>query len=71
MSYFDTYKMEHVYSFLWGILYLRQTNILCYKVFECNDIIEKLQLHIFFKKSGGWVRNVFEGTIQSAAWIWK
>ena len=25
------------------------------------------QLHIFFKKSGGWVRNVFEGTIQSAA----
>ena len=41
--------MEHAYSFLWSILYLQQTNILCYEVFECNDIREIIAAH-FLKK---------------------
>ena len=69
MSYFDTYKdMEHACSFLWSILYLRQAIILCYGVFERSDVI-KLQLHIFLKKPGGLVRNVFQLTMQSTTQI--
>ena len=50
MSYFDTYEdMEHAYSFLWSILYLRQTNISDYEVFERNDVIETSAAHIFKK----------------------
>ena len=44
------------------VFYLRQTIILCYKVFERNDIIEPTAAH-FPKKSGG--RTVFRLTIQS------
>ena len=45
--------MEHAYSFLWSILYLQQTNILCYEVFECNDIREIIAAH-FLKKVRWW-----------------
>ena len=58
MSYFD---MEHAYTFLWSILYLRQTIISCYEVFERNDIIETTAAH-FSKKSDG--RNVFRLTAE-------
>ena len=56
MSYLD---MEHAYNFLWSILYLRKTIILCYEVPERNAIIETTAAH-FFKKVR-WLRGCSYG----------